>query len=304
MNIVVLKLNVTLIIDVIKYMFCTGFRGRYMHIDTLQMMLNQMATAIELYPTNSLWIKAIPAVISVFNELIMFCDAREVEERLSNLEAKVEDLEIDHEEFVYSVKELNYHDKYAFRNFLKSYCLETLPEVTDAMIYALIDFAMDQKSGIREEVCEILRQFNTIDIECMRKIKVIVNTEEITRQREQEAISANKDNQSNKWGGHIFYYPGRTVVWSDFVRIKKLTIREEAASKEWIPNVSELMIMNFIKDDDEEVILSQEPRSIIKLQNLGVLTVYNNILVSASPMFNIDRFILTNYGMKILEYIK
>lgn len=275
-----------------------------MSIDTFQMILNQVATAIEAYPTNSLWIKVIPTVISVFNELIMFCDAREVEERLSALETKVEELEIDHERFIDSVNELSYHDKYAFRNFLKSYCLEALPEVTDAMIYALIDFAMDQKSGIREEVCEILRQFNAIDIECMRRIKIIVNEEEITKQREQEAISATKDNQSKKWGGHIFYYPGRTVVWSDFVRIKKQTVREEAASKEWIPNVSELMIMNFMRDDDEEVILSQEPRSIIKLQNLGVLSVYNNILISASPMFNVDRFILTNYGMKILEYIK
>ena len=50
-----------------------------MSIDTFQMILNQMSTAIDLYPSNSLWIKAIPAVISVFNELIMFCDAREVE---------------------------------------------------------------------------------------------------------------------------------------------------------------------------------------------------------------------------------
>lgn len=275
-----------------------------MSIDTFQMILNQMAIAIEAYPTNSLWIKVIPTVISVFNELIMFCDAREVEERLSALETKVEELEIDHEQFIDSINELNYHDKYAFRNFLKSYCLETLPEVTDAMIYALIDFAMDHKSGIREEVCEILRQFNAIDIECMRKIKIIVNTEEITKQREQEAISATKDNQSKKWGGHIFYYPGRTVVWSDFVRIKKQTIREEATSKEWIPNVSELMIMNFMRNNDEEVILSQEPRSIIKLQNLGVISVYNDILISASPMFNIDRFILTNYGLKILGYIK
>lgn len=275
-----------------------------MSIDALQMILNQMGTAIQLYPTNSLWIKAIPAVISVFNELIMFCDASEVEKRLSDLEAKVEELEIGHEEFVYSVNELSYHDKYAFRNFLKSYCLETLPEVTDAMIYALIDFAMDKKSGIREEVCEILRQLNAIDINCLKKIKIIINTEEITKQRLQEAISATKDNQSKKWGGHIFYYPGRTVIWSDFVRIKKQTIREDATSKEWVPNVSELMIMNYMRENDEEVILSQEPRSIIKLQNLGVLSVYNNILISASPMFNIDRFILTNYGMKILEYIK
>ena len=105
-------------------------------------------------------------------------------------------------------------------------------------------------------------------------------------------------------GRSYIYYPGRTVIWSDFVGIKKLTISEETSSKEWIPNVSELMIINFRKDDEEEVILSQEPRSIIKLQNLGVLAVYNNILISASPMFNIDRFILTNYGMKILEYIK
>lgn len=274
-----------------------------MSIDTLQMILNQMSTAIELYPTNSLWIKAIPVVISVFNELIVFCDAREVEERLSNLEAKVEELEIGQDEFVYSVNELSYHDKFAFRNFLKSYCLEALPEVTDAMIYALIDFAMDKKSGIREEVCEILKQFNAVDVNCLKKIKIIINTEKVTKQREQEALAITEEKKNREWGGNIFYYPGRTVVWNDFASVKKLKINDQSTSEEWIPNVSELMIMNFIKDE-EEVILSQEPRSIIKLQSLGVLTVYNKMLFGASPMFNIDRFILTNYGMKILEYIK
>lgn len=274
-----------------------------MSIDKLQMILNQMATAIELYPTNSLWIKAIPAVISVFNELIMFCDAREVEERLSNLESKVEELEIGQDEFVYSVNELSYHDKYVFRNFLKSYCLEALPEVTDAMIYALIDFAMDKKSGIREEVCEILRQFNAIDIECMRKIKAIVNDEEITQIRKEEALAIIEEQKNKKWHDNVFFYPGRTVVWNDFVRIKMMTHREEATSKESIPNISELMIMNFVKGN-EEIILSQEPRSIIKLQNLGVLTVYSKMLLGDSPIFNVDKFVLTNYGMKILEYIK
>ena len=114
-----------------------------MSIDTFQMILNQMATAIDLYPTNSLWIKSISVVISVFNELIMFCDAREVEERLSDLETKVEELGISQEQFINSVNKLNYHDKYAFRNFLKSYCLEILPEVTDAIVYSLLDSGMN-----------------------------------------------------------------------------------------------------------------------------------------------------------------
>lgn len=37
-----------------------------MSIDTFQMILNQMATAIDAYPANSLWIKVIPTIISVF----------------------------------------------------------------------------------------------------------------------------------------------------------------------------------------------------------------------------------------------
>ncbi len=80
-----------------------------MSIDALQMILNQMAAAMEVYPANSLWIKAIPAVISVFNELIMFYDAREVEDRLSDLEVKVEKLEIGQEQFINSVNKLSDH---------------------------------------------------------------------------------------------------------------------------------------------------------------------------------------------------
>lgn len=276
----------------------------YMSIDTFQMILNQMATAIDLYPSNSLWIKAIPAVISVFNELIMFCDAREVEKRLSDLETKVEELEIGHEEFVYSVNELSYHDKYAFRNFLKSYCLETLPEVTDAMIYALIDFAMDKKSEIREEVCEILTQFNAVDIECMRRIKVIVNDEEITKKREKEIIKRIESQEDKEFKDNIFYEPGKSVFWDDFTEYRVNRIGKDVVSKEWIPNVSNLMAGSYVNENKEKVILSHPSRSLIKLQNLGVLMIFNKFILGNLPMFNIHIFAMTDYGMKILEYIK
>jgi len=276
-----------------------------MSIDALQMILNQMATAIETYPTNSLWIKVIPTVISVFNELIMFYDAREVEDRLSDLEAKVEELEIDCEQFIDSVNKLNYHDKYAFRNFLKAYCLGTLPEVTDAMIYALIDFAIDRKSGIREEVCEILKQFNAIDIECMRRIKTIVNDEEITQKRRNEALAIIEEQKNKPWKDNIIYIPGRTVIWDDFIGYKESTINDEGSSIEWIPDVIELMTERYFEvREDEEMMFSQFPHSIMKLQSLGVLLIFNQVLRGDSPMFNISRFVLTNYGLKILDYIK
>lgn len=275
-----------------------------MSIDGCQMVLNQIAIALNAYPTDSLWIKVIPTVISVFNELIMFCGASEVEERLSALEAKVEELEIDHEQFINSVNELNYHDKYAFRNFLKSYCLETLPEVTDAMIYALIDFAMDKKSGIREEVCEILKQFNAIDIECMKRIKTIVNNEEITKKREKEIVERIESQQNQKFKDNIFYAPGKSVFWDDFTEYKRNRTDEEGVSKEWIPNVSSLMAGDYVNANKEKVIVSQPARSLIKLQNLGVLMIFNKFLFGDFPMFNIHIFSMTDYGMKILEYIK
>lgn len=275
-----------------------------MSIDTFQMILNQMATAIEIYPTNSLWIKVIPAVISVFNELIMFCDAREVEERLSDLEAKVEELEIGQEQFIDAVNVLNCHDKFAFRNYLKSYCLETLPEVTDTMIYALIDFAMDQKSGIKEEICEILKQFNAIDIKCMKRIKSIVNDEEITQKRRNEALAVIEDQKGKNWKDNVIYIPKQTVMWEDFIEYKGSRTDEKGKTSEWIPNVDELMLMNYVNERKEEIVISQSSRSLIKLQNLGVLIIYNTMRLGDSSMFNIHKFILTNYGVKILEYIK
>lgn len=275
-----------------------------MSIDTFQMILNQVATVIDLYPTNSLWIKSISTVISVFNELIMFCDAGEVEDGLSDLETKVEELEISQEQFINSVNSMSYHDKYAFRNFLKSYCLETLPEVTDAMIYALIDFAIDQKSGIREEVCEILKQFNAIDIECMRRIKAIVNDEEITKKRRNEAITVIEEQKDKRWKDNVLYFPGKTVIWSDFLEYKGEEVDEAGNITEWIPNVSDLMLGSFVNDEKEEEVLSQSSRSLIKLQNLGVVIIFNQMLFGDSPMFNIQKFTLTNYGLKILEYIE
>lgn len=275
-----------------------------MSIDTFQMILNQMATAIDLYPTNSLWIKSISAVVSVFNELIMFCDAREVEERLSDLEAKVEKLGISQEQFINSVNKLNYHDKYVFRNFLKSYCLETLPEVTDVMIHALIDFAMNQKSGIREEVCEILKQFNAIDVECMRRIKSIVNNEEITKKRRDEAIALIENQKNKRWKDNVRYVPGKTVIWDDFIEYKGEEIDEIGNVTEWIPNICDLMLEEYVNEGKEGAVLSQSSRSLIKLQNMGVVMLFNQMLLGDSPMFNIQKITLTNYGLKILEYLK
>lgn len=275
-----------------------------MSVDTAQMILNQIATAIEVYPANSLWIKIIPTVISVFNELIMFYDAREVEERLSDLEKKVEELEIGREQFVNSVNELSYHDKYAFRNFLKLYCLETLPEVTDAMIYALIDFAMDKKSGIREEVCEILTQFNAIDIKCMQKIKSIVNNDDITQKRRDEALAVSEGQKDKRWKENVLFIPGKTIIWDDFVEYKENGVDKSGKVTEWIPSAIHLIIGSFVNEKKEEVVLSQSSRSLIKLQNLGVLIIFNQMLMGDSPMFNVRKFVLTDYGLKILEYMK
>ena len=50
--------------------------------------------------------------------------------------------------------------------------------------------------------------------------------------------------------------------------------------------------------------LSHPSRSLIKLQNLGVLMIFNKFILGNLPMFNIHIFAMTDYGMKILEYIK
>ena len=80
-----------------------------MSINTLQTILNQAANALQLYPADSLWIKLIPAVISVFNELILFSDAKDVEERLAELETRVESMGIEQQQFSDLVNGLSSH---------------------------------------------------------------------------------------------------------------------------------------------------------------------------------------------------
>lgn len=274
-----------------------------MNIEALQSFLNQVGAVLSMYPKDSLWIKAIPTVISVFNELIMFGDAREVEERLSLIEAKVEDLGIEKEFFKESLNSLDHHNRYAFRKFLKHYCLETLPEVTDAMIYSMIDFATSQEKGINEEVCEILQQFNAIDIECMKRIKDILEDDEITQKRQIEAQTKIEEQKYSNWQDSVFYYPGLTVLWNDFINVRIGEINSEGKIVEKYPDSTEMMIHNYSKNG-VEIKLSQYPRSIIKLQGLGVLITYSESLLGISPEYNIKQFTLTKYGVKILEYIK
>lgn len=275
-----------------------------MNPNTVQMLLNQMATAISMYPTDSLWIKAIPAVISVFNELVIFYDAREVEGRLSELERKIEELEIQRDDFTERLNSLEIHDKFVFRNYLKHYCLETLPEVTEPMIYALIDFVMSQGAGLREELCEILSQFNAIDIECMKRIKDIVNDEDITKKRRDETIKKIEEQTYKNWKDWIEYSPGRTVIWEDFIGIKIRSTDECGNIVERIPSVNELMKEKYKNESENGIYLSYYARSIIKLQNLGILITYNQSYIGAAPAYSIKQFMLTNYGVKLLDYVK
>ena len=137
----------------------------------------------------------------------------------------------------------------------------------------------------------------------MKRIKSIVNNEEITRKREKEIIRRIESQQNQKYKDNIFYAPGRSVFWDDFTEYKGSEIGEDGISKEWIPNVSNLMAGNYVNENKEKVILSQSSRSLIKLQNLGVLMIFNKFLLGDLPMYNIHIFSMTDYGMKILEYI-
>ena len=149
-----------------------------------------------------------------------------------------------------------------------------------------------------------MKQFNDSDIECMRRIKIIVNDEDITKKREEQIIKRIESQKNQNKKDNIFYIPGKSVFWDDFTEYRLNRTDEDGVIKEWIPNVGNLMVGNYVNKNNEKVILSRFSRSLIKLQNLGVLIMFNKMLLGDSPMFNVHIFSMTDYGMKILDYIK
>lgn len=244
---------------------------------------------------------AVPIISSVANELFSYFDSKSIEKRLNCLQTEIEKEKIPLENFAAKVSELDEHGQYVVRNAVKHICLSAQPETVDSMNKAIIDLIMHEPYGLPEHVCEILQQCNADDIMLLKYIKWFqLNGEKKIYQEKLKKAQA--DTGAKGWHDRSYFFgENNTIFWDDFVKIFPLG--------DTITDMSIFLNKKFAQKNDQgnfegEIIgFAYIARSMIKMQNLGVLQCDFKSTLGTMSTNDIDRIHITFFGEKLLDYI-
>lgn len=250
---------------------------------------------------------AIPIISSVANELFSYFDNKNMEKRLHGLQDELEKKQISIDDFANHISRLEEHSQYVVRNNVKHLCLSAQPETTDALNKAIIDLIMNEPYGLPEYACEILQQCNSSDIILLKLIKnFLINgrkeqyhTEELkqaqskTRAEPSDILTAFEDR-------NVSYGENTTIYWEDFAHMLHL----DAEKYDLVTLLSVHFQAELGGDQFETDYFSCLARSIIKMQNLGVLQCEYYTTLRTISSGNIDCFHISLFGKKLLEYIE
>lgn len=245
---------------------------------------------------------AVPIIASVYDELCSYWDSNSIKKRLQSLQDEVEKQDIALEDFEKRISELEEHGQYVFRNNIKHLCLTAQPETTDMLNKAIIESVMSEPFGLAELACEILQQCNSDDIfflEMLKRFQINGTKDEYKRIRNEAQANENSGGFQDRI---VLYGEDTTIIWKDFVGPLHL--------KSFDQDLGALLSIPFQAKQNGQVLegeityLAQLAKSVVKLQNLSVLQCeYHATLGTISPG-NIDRFHITLFGKKLLEYIE
>lgn len=68
----------------------------------------------------------------------------------------------------------------------------------------------------------------------------------MTRRRRDEALAKIEEQKGRKWKDTVIYLPGRTILREDFIAVRGCRIDADGKTREWIPDVRELMTGQFL----------------------------------------------------------
>lgn len=236
---------------------------------------------------------AVP-VCSVVKEIVEYFDNKSTEKRIKALQDKIEENGINIMDFSDRLNSLNEHQAYVVRNNLKFLCVSALPETVNEFNQAFINYVMcEEEQNIFEELCEIIRQLNANDIKCLKKIKAVLENKKLCMKRYQESLDELNKNEKDGINSRIYFDPTKTVLWKDFTSEKKYghILYNTSSQGSLINNGSLNKGAYFV-------------RSILKLQNLGIVDTENILLFGeATPSNCIYQFSITVFGEELLKYI-
>lgn len=255
---------------------------------------------------------AIPVITSVNNELCGYFDSKGVEKRLLEFQRMIEEQSITIENLKNRINVLDEHSQYVFRNNVKHLCVSALPETTETLINCLISYLMNANQDMDEEICEIVCSCNANDIrllqmirqyieegqrihyyEMLEKLKDDINDRH-TKQEPNEDVKR-KTYSPKKWYDRNVIYGENTVFWKDFTQFFHLKNANDMG-----------VVLNTFGESGEgkeTYIWASLVRSMLKFQSKGVIQMEFITSLGTISQNNIDRFHITLFGQKLLEYI-
>ncbi|MCY6370249.1 hypothetical protein [Clostridium ganghwense] len=240
----------------------------------------------------------IPLVGSLYNELILYFDEKRINGRFQRIEDKLNKYELSIEDISKIIEKFKDHEYYVLRNNLRNVITTSLPETVETYNNALIEYIMDESNrSMNEEVSEIISQLNKNDIELLKRLKKFINSD--FKQIEKEKCYEKHEKTSED------KFVSRNIIWGNNTIFLKDYRAYYLENSDDFPSVDLLMNIGF-KDSKNNpyYYFAYESRSLIKLQNLGVVSLDFISTLGTISSGNIDRIHISIFGEKLLNYIE
>ncbi len=257
----------------------------------------------------------ITIIIFAIRQVINYTSSDDIIRRFKKLDEQLNSKKIDMEVFKTKLSKLSEHNIYIAKNNLNNILLNCIPESVDIYISLWIDFILNDNNSVYEELCEILTSLNKNDLVLLEMIKSFtkygekkyyISSEMSKKLSEQENAKIKEErkkynSETNGIKKLEFDFSGRdvimkdkTIFWKDFSDYCGIQVGEMGYM---------LLDEGINKNGEKAMDGAYFARSFIKLERLGVLQLdYFNTLGTINSL-NIDRFHITLFGEKLLEYI-
>lgn len=166
---------------------------------------------------------------------------------------------------------------FAIRRLLKFHCFEAFPELTSTTAKIIVEYAMNRQSRVADDqIIEILCQLNASDITALKIIK--------------KTIIEKGNNDYSK-----------VIEWSDVSPFRQ-------SDPEGKFKMSDMILSRFETENGTNATeisdgINTLAISFAKLDQLKVINAYHHIYSGLNNNFDIDQFVLTPFGIRILSFI-
>lgn len=265
----------------------------------------------------------VPLIVFGVNRILGFVSDDDIIKRLKKIEKQLQKKKISKSDFKDKISNLSEHKKYFSTSVLESIIKNCIPETVDIYISLFIDYIMQEKCEMEEELCEIISLLNKHDLDLVKYIKKYLKNgkrlnykretkrlDEIARKNAELEIENKKIEEENKnnpgriskitmppfQDRSVILDEERTIFWNDFSIYCGLPSQ--------IPlNFTMLYECCNTNTDDGYSDWIFYGKSFIKLEKCGVLQLDYKNTIGTLTNLDISRFHITILGLLLLEYI-